>query len=510
MAKNLSVFFGAGAEVGYGLPAGGRFALEIFRRPLDVERALFRQMRSAVNARSSYAAHWLPKHYADKRISVFGRQDKVTIFESSLEYRNADIRARLEDFDGLARRLLAALGIQEADVSSLFETVTGRRIGEETYVHEVELNERLGATSDLFSSSYFSAVLDVLKANPGAARLRKLVRATLQLYVGAAGQALVAAVNDQVFQKAPEDISVFDDLSGIFRIDFLQAGLGAFEVVLEETTPTFDLKQPPLAVFESLAFRVLEDVMASCLDYQALVDGTFRYLYSPVEWAKFTKICTFLLSVRGYIAEAEAHALAALATGDGYYHDLAKAKTAGDIGDLHAATANYTALFDAVMSGSGHAVRARRLNGSTADFYDPYTNRISSVAPSEIASQGRFLVPFMFTQSGIKPLTSVEISRRYVDFYDRMAASEAVAIVGYGFGGDDGHINGMFRSILEDHGIPIYVCQHVPEAAAFDEARTRQDVSRRMRCESDKLRVVPTLGSRSTISGAPWLSQITV
>ncbi len=28
----LGFFFGAGAEVGYGLPSGGRFALDIFRQ----------------------------------------------------------------------------------------------------------------------------------------------------------------------------------------------------------------------------------------------------------------------------------------------------------------------------------------------------------------------------------------------------------------------------------------------------------------------------------------------
>ena len=30
--KKFGLFFGAGAEIAYGLPSGGRFALEIFQR----------------------------------------------------------------------------------------------------------------------------------------------------------------------------------------------------------------------------------------------------------------------------------------------------------------------------------------------------------------------------------------------------------------------------------------------------------------------------------------------
>lgn len=55
----------------------------------------------------------------------------------------------------------------------------------------------------------------------------------------------------------------------------------------------------------------------------------------------------------------------------------------------------------------------------------------------------------MFTQSGIKPLTSVGMSRKYVELYDHFIESDIVCVIGYGFNGDDGHINGMFRSLVE-------------------------------------------------------------
>lgn len=37
--------FGAGAEAGYGLPSGGEFALEIFRRDQSNSKKEFKEMR---------------------------------------------------------------------------------------------------------------------------------------------------------------------------------------------------------------------------------------------------------------------------------------------------------------------------------------------------------------------------------------------------------------------------------------------------------------------------------
>ena len=50
------------------------------------------------------------------------------------------------------------------------------------------------------------------------------------------------------------------------------------------------------------------------------------------------------------------------------------------------------------------------------------------------------LVPLMFTQSGTKPMTSIDMSVRYVETYQAWRESDAVVVVGFGFGTDDEHI----------------------------------------------------------------------
>ncbi|WP_203074832.1 hypothetical protein [Falsiroseomonas ponticola] len=512
----MSLFFGAGAEVGYDMPTGGRFALEIFRRPLDGEREIFQKMRASINPLSTYATKWLPKDYASKRVNVFGKSEKTTVFESSLEYKRHEIKLQLDRYDEHALYLLRQNGISEREIDDEFaKSFDGRRLGAHTFGGVVRLNDRLGASHKIFETNYFSAMLDLLSNKALATpALKKYVRATLQLYVGALGQDLVSSLNHELFTHAPANLAVFDDLDGLFRLEHIQAGLEAYELIMEPSKPPkLNPGQSLPEVFEAIAFGVLDSIMSSCLDYQALMDGHFRYLYAPQEWAKFCKISIFLHSVRSYIVELESKALANLSGGDGYYHDIAKCVAAGGIAISGVGTANYTSLFNEVMKSAGLGERASFLNGSVGDYYDPYRNSILAMENDEVATCGRFVVPFLFTQSGIKPLTTVEMSRRYVQFYDAMDASDAVVVAGFGFNGDDSHINGMFRQLIESAGSAskrkIFLCWYCDDVGRFDERTAKLEVCKKLRVENlDGVTLVPVGRDRKTVGGSNWLDHI--
>ena len=68
--KKYGFLFGAGAEIVYNLPNGGKFALDIFRRDTNKAKELFKEMRQNVNDKTSYASNWLPKDYLSKNIST--------------------------------------------------------------------------------------------------------------------------------------------------------------------------------------------------------------------------------------------------------------------------------------------------------------------------------------------------------------------------------------------------------------------------------------------------------
>lgn len=58
--------FGAGAEIGYDLPSGGKFALDIFRHDVSESKKAFREMRDGVDDTTSYASVWLPDDFKGK------------------------------------------------------------------------------------------------------------------------------------------------------------------------------------------------------------------------------------------------------------------------------------------------------------------------------------------------------------------------------------------------------------------------------------------------------------
>ena len=76
--------FGAGAEMGYGLPSGGKFALDIIRHDSSESKQEFKNMREAVDSITNYANQWLPNDFKNKNISSFGRSVFQNIITDTL------------------------------------------------------------------------------------------------------------------------------------------------------------------------------------------------------------------------------------------------------------------------------------------------------------------------------------------------------------------------------------------------------------------------------------------
>ncbi|MGE8077744.1 hypothetical protein [Peribacillus loiseleuriae] len=137
-------------------------------------------------------------------------------------------------------------------------------------------------------------------------------------------------------------------------------------------------------------------------------------------------------------------------------------------------TTNYNNFVQQVIAGTEiEDVPIYHLNGSVNEYDDPYKNTIL-MEPTDEEKVGRIIVPFMFTQSGIKPLTSVAMSRKYVDLYDHFINPDVICVIGYGFNGDDGHINGMFRSLVEEQNKTLHIFHYKSDS------RTEAQLSRKI------------------------------
>lgn len=118
----LSFLFGAGAEIGYGLPSGGKFALDIFRQnPISVKDE-FKKMRDEIDYTTTYAGTWLPEDYREKNVSSFGKSVFETIIKDTIEHNKERIIQRLNKFDEIAE--YECERIKEQDIKRFYRKRT--------------------------------------------------------------------------------------------------------------------------------------------------------------------------------------------------------------------------------------------------------------------------------------------------------------------------------------------------------------------------------------------------
>lgn len=443
--------FGAGAEVGYGLPLGSKFALDIFRYDNSDSKDEFKKQRDEVDPVTSYAVNWLPKDYKNKNISAFGKKAFQNIIKDTIEHNRNSIIAKLNDFDSLAKVHKSELDKDHTKIDDIIELNLKKKMrdiilsGKISYISEFEDGDKL------FKSKYFSALLLLYKERSFWSSIVKrkefgnMLISILQLQLGALSENLTKKINEGVFAHKDDDIDLFDDLGDIVQLNYSETGLIGMEYLL-------DMQEPDTTTDEGIIIKflqlIIEDIYASVLDYKSLIDSNWYYLYNPrYEWAKFTKICIFLITVRNYIKSK----------GDvrydnptGYYDVLKNAIDNGLFEVTEIATTNYNTFIEEILQ-----TEVTYLNGSTQLWYDPYINKIGK--ESELDKEHHIIVPLMFTQSGTKPMTSIAMSEKYVKAYNNWKSADCLVIVGYGFGSDDEHINGIIRTLIDDDNIKIKV-----------------------------------------------------
>ena len=436
--------FGAGAEVGYGLPSGGKFALDIFRHDVTESKKAFKEMRDNVDYTTKYASYWLPDGFRDKNISSFGKTVFQNIIKDTVEHNRENIIKRINNFDEVAKSEASMMKKDNIDIDALLEKLIGRELDNVHMGQTISFIDEFKQGNDLFNSSYFSALLMVYKDKTiitGEQRVEfgKILLSIIQLHVGALSESLSRRINDGLFSKKDDEIDILDDIGEIIQLNYSSSGLSGMEYLLDQREAGISTDAGKCLRF---AQKIIEAIYAVVLDYKTLIDANWHYLYSPsTDWAKFCKICIFLLNVRDYITKMAASAKPEAK--HGYYHALKESidEKKFEVGAV--ATTNYNRFISDILR-----IEVAFLNGSTEIWYDPYLNRIGS--KSELStSENHILVPLMFTQSGTKPMTSIEMSMKYVDTYTQWKNSDRVIIVGFGFGTDDEHVNGILRTLID-------------------------------------------------------------
>lgn len=495
MREKVAFLFGAGAEVPYGIPNGGEFALEIFRLIGEEDKTSLKNEIKKVNLTSHQAA-WFPKDYTNNRIHVFGKTSFDSIISSTLEMKRSIVIDTLLKFDDVANKVKKEFSY--IDIDNIL-TRLGCAPGSVQYGSLFVLNKQLSSadSSSFFGSNYFSVLAQLIKdkkfTDDRYEDASKLARSFIEILVGAFGKNLVHSLNNKLFDSAPDGLPFLDNIGGIFNVDYRRVGLDALIFILSKQPFSkrkgkinSDFSDQQIAI--EFYLRIAECIYSNFADYQSLVDSHYRYLYQPAkEWAKFCKIATFLFAVHRYVKNQ----CQDISTTDGYYEDIASFDR---IEIMAIGTTNYTNLVKRTKEENIFF-----LNGSLDLYYDPYRNEIGS------EDDNKFQVPFLFTQSGIKPMTSITMSRKYIDFYDKCKNADRIIVLGYGFNSDDGHINTLIRSLVDSEpGKKI-------DVIAYKESNTasrKTQIENNIRCDSRKSIRVYSLDAERKIDGQRWLDAL--
>ena len=491
----VGFMFGAGAEFCYGLPSGGDFALNIFRQDASPSKSKFRAQRDAVDLNGTYA-QWLPDDLKKRNISAFGKKAYEDIIRSTVEQNREGIIARLNTLDQISRDIVSSMKNKNIDIDADFAQVNERTVTNSFMNRSITFIPEFEDGNDLFKSNYFSALIMSYKRmrknhSPHAPELGKIILAILQLQVGALGEKLTHRLNEGVFKDKDEELDILDDLGDIIQLDYKSVGMAGLEYLLELQKPESDTPEGRILQF---AQYLIEKIYSCVLDYKSLIDSNWMYLYHPVsEWGKFCKISIFLLNVQKYINEIFEH----LPEGrTGYYDDLNCAVGEGKLSITTIGTSNYTPLIQNKLKTNDIIY----LNGATNLWYDPYLNRIGTEA--ELSVFKHFIVPLMFTQSGTKPMISIDMSSRYVDFYNRLGESDEICVIGFGFNSDDEHINGIFRDLIDRKEKSVTI---ISRQGSRDPVSEKEVLAKRLKLQDSSRLSVILVDDNRMRNGKSWV-----
>lgn len=155
----VGFLFGAGAELCYKMPSGGKFALDIFRQDVSSIKEKFKNIRSEIDATTRYASTWLPDDYLTRSIGTFGKTVFENIIKDTIEHNRDKIIEYLNDFDRIASSIVTNMLKDDYDVDKSIENITGRKPDNISMKQKISFVREFEEGDALFNNAYFSSLL---------------------------------------------------------------------------------------------------------------------------------------------------------------------------------------------------------------------------------------------------------------------------------------------------------------------------------------------------------------
>jgi uncharacterized membrane protein len=437
----VTFLFGAGAEIAYGMPSGGEFALGIFKQIMIDNKRTFKEIRNNINQDSELAKNWLPQNYKTRMVTSIAQTQLKEVIVSTLKNRRYIIEKLITEFDDLVNDIVDRLMEEGIDIDKAFNNVL-----DEDGRDYFSVNDDMRKIENVIYNKYIKKIVsmhenDCFSSTESKLIISDLLSAILQLCLGSLGESMIQDINHNLI-KSNGTTNFIDGVDELFQVNYKNVGLKGLEILIKNNSDAKIDSSSDQAIINFL-IRIMEKIYSSALDYQSLVDEYWSYLYKPSnDWAKFTKIVGFLYAVKSYI---DTKICDCNLNVSGFYNDI---ECINGIQVHSVATTNYSKIINEITRNE----YVYFLNGSTEEYYSPYLNEVSNNK-----DQFEFSVPFLFTQSGVKPITTISMIKKYNDFYNKCIESNTICVVGFNFNDDDAHINNIIRTALRESNVTLII-----------------------------------------------------
>lgn len=140
--------------------------------------------------------------------------------------------------------------------------------------------------------------------------------------------------------------------------------------------------------------------------------------------------------------------------------------------DISVVTSNYTPLCE--IKGGMSKDKIAYVHGRLGLFESPFEWCVYD-AETDTLPNDQLLFPYLFIQSGVKPIvesTQVKELSKMLDFFRE---SEKIIVVGYRINADDNHLNGFFRKLIIDGKKFIFLDFENNEDAVYRRLHLQKD-----------------------------------
>lgn len=394
MNGRTGILFGAGAEVCFGMPSGAEFAMRIF----SPEENIVEQAKKNFK-----------KYYDDeKKFKTFGVTEYNLVLKSIIE-NHID---KFPEFNDENKKNL------EKYVDRI-----------KTFKEAKELNEndKPRAKKSIYTQENFLSLLRTL---------------AIFYFI----QKADAVINLDLGDKLQELFK--DSVDSIFSIDyekFLKLKSETLSILLmkkdaakADNEEVEKVGKEQIDLFIELSDKV-KKIYSEIFDYQLLLNEYYGYLFkenscnkkASSSETKKNKIVSFLFIIQQCIEQLFNEKKTLENT---YYSDIKE----NNPENFEIASTNYSEI---------DGLDITFLNGATNKYLDL---KSFDIVCGEQAEKAKSCVPFIFPQTALKPLVSIDSISPFVDIYNRFKECEKIAVVGFGFNYDDVLLKSMFHKLILD------------------------------------------------------------